>query len=158
MKKLSLLLIAIAMLSMSICANAVENNEISVVSETSSISVCEPVLEDVSSVFEGSVEQGNNVECSGPIVLGSNQMNANGNYDDKYYANYSYWCERYERLVELYLGITENPLDPERKTAINPKRTEPWWDEWIAEMLSEGLIEQSWYDEMIAKGYIIEVD
>jgi len=82
--------------------------------------------------------------------------------DDRYHRDWTKWQEDYEKEIELYLGIRTNhkrvPNPSTGKIGIQPERTEPWWDEWIEEMLSEGLIDQAWYDEMIEKGYIIEVD
>ncbi len=157
MKKLSLIIVALLMLAMTICANAVESSEQIELPETSSTVESEPVI-DNSSVLEELEEQGSDVETSGPVVLGSVEpMLLNGNYDDKYHYDWDRWQKNYEYEVECWLGIKTNPL-VEGQYGINPRRTEPWWDEWITEMLSERLIEQSWYDDMIAKGYIIEVD
>ncbi len=146
MKKITLIALILAMLSMGVCAHASEG-DISVVSETSSMVKIE-VAKEVVAERETTVE---------PELETVDKKNAPGVYDDKYYYDWEKWQNNYEYEVECWLGIKTNPL-VEGKYGINPKRTEPWWDEWIEEMLSEGLIDQAWYDEMIEKGYIIEVD
>ena len=154
MKKIVIALIAATTLSMSVSAHASQSagNEQKIDMDASCVQ-----SNAIETMTEKAFSENDDITVQ---IAETEQMDAHkpGEYDDKYYADYEGWCKGYERRVELFLGIITNELDPERKTAINPKRIEPWWDEWIAEMLAEGLIEQSWYDDMIAKGYIIEVD
>ena len=156
MKKITVALIALMMLTMTICANANEASSESMFLETSSSVKNVPSQE---TVLESSTEEFSEITsdiAAVPVLGSTEQKDAPGEYDDKYHKNWKQWQSNYEEWVEYYLGIRDNPLND--TYGVHPERTEPWWDEWIAEMLSEGLIEQSWYDEMIAKGYIIEVD
>ncbi len=155
MKKIIISLITATMLCMSISAQATQPSQTSKTSSTSEISAASGDG-TVSSESESVVDV---IAIHQTVETEQKNAHKPGEYDDKYHADYKGWCEKYEYFVESYLGITINPSDPDgTRRGINPKRTEPWWDEWIAEMLAEGLIEQSWYDEMVEKGYIIEVD
>ncbi len=143
-KRITVFVIALLMLAMTIYANAEGTSNKSVFSETGSF------VETIPSqniAFENDAEESfeDVSDISVAPVLGSAEpKNAPGEYDSKYFYDWIAWQKNFESYIE--------------NNKIKPERTEPWWDEWIAEMLSEGLIEQSWYDEMIAKGYIIEVD
>ena len=155
MKKAIIVLIAATMLCMSISAQATQSSQISKTSSTSEISAASNDS-TVPSKSESTVDV---IAIHQTVETEQKNAHKPGEYDDKYYANYDLWCENYEYFTKTYLGEIINPADPSgRRKGINPERTEPWWDEWIAEMLAEGLIEQSWYDDMIEKGYIIEVD
>ncbi len=155
MKRITIALMAVITLSMSVSAHASQSTENEQKANMGASGVPSDVVE---TTIENAFPENDDITVQ---IAEIEQTDAHkpGKYDDKYYADYKGWCENYEYFVKSYLGEIVNPADPSgKRCGIKPERTEPWWDEWIAEMLSEGLIEQAWYDEMVAKGYIIEVD